>query len=479
MQIGRGQFCSLLSLEANLRIRFAIQDGKLQRSGFDSLQQIVEDVPGISLASILDPEHYHLTAKMKLALAYILAHSVWQFYDSDWMKTGWTSETIQFMKDCGSNSAGEHGKLFAWKPYLSVRFDEEDPGTGEFSEIDGEIHRYPRIRALGIMLVEIGIGLALHRIKEERPAPSLAAKINGNFLLALQYSKDSRFWRDFDYPHYLEAVSHCLNPGTFASPACVRGAGDEDEAKGLKQRRDILYDKVVFPLEKLLRDIRWMEQLTAIGPLETPVKRSSVPLVAERSSTDDATKGPESTGKATEKSRTKSEKAARGWLSRMQRLTSELAETSPRAISDSSSARVRIAVLDTGCDDEAPFFFQSNNGSRLKQWKDWVDGSEHRQDCHGHGTHLVSLVMKIAPEAHVYVARIAESPDALLEAAENVAKVWQLHLVACSIKIWPHADSILGDLLGEQRVESRHNFNVIRIRGGTAVYQQSHPRCSV
>jgi hypothetical protein len=46
---------------------------------------MVEYVPGISLANIL--ELYHLTAKMKLALAYILALSVWQYYDSDWMKT--------------------------------------------------------------------------------------------------------------------------------------------------------------------------------------------------------------------------------------------------------------------------------------------------------------------------------------------------------------------------------------------------------
>jgi hypothetical protein len=414
MQVDRGKFCELIGLGANSRICLTIQDGKLQKSGFETLKQIIEHLPGISLANIL--KLYHFTAKMKLALAYILAQSVWQYYDSDWMKTRWTSETIQFMEECGSNSAGEQGKLFAWKPYLSVRFGDEDPESGEFSDVDGEIHRYPRIRALGIMLVEIGIGSPLHRSVRERPGQSLAAKNNEDLLLAMQYSKNKELWTDYDYPDYSSAVSHCLDPGTFALAPCI-------QEEGLKQRRNILYDKVVFPLEKLLQGTRWMEQLTTIGPLETPAKSSAVRLVAEQSSADDTAAEPPAAQKAAKKTLTKSEKGAKVWLSHMQRLNSELAKTVPGMVQGSSSARVRIAVLDTGCDDNAPFFFHPDNQPRLKQWKDWVDGSDQRKDCHGHGTHLVSLVMKIAPEAQIYVARIAKSPDRLLEASENVAKV--------------------------------------------------------
>lgn len=362
---------------------------------------------------------------MKLALAYILAHSVWQYYDSDWMKTRWTSETIQFMKECRSNNSGEQGKLFAWKPYLSVRFDEEDPESGEFSDVDGEIHRYPRIRALGIMLVEIGIGSPLHGSDQERPAQSLAAKTNEDLLLAMQYSKNEKLWRDCDYPNYLGAVNHCLHPGTFALAPCIRGVGDGEEIESLKQRKNILYDKVVFPLEELLQGTRWMEQLTAIGPLETRPKSSAV-LVAEQSSADDTAVGPSLAQKSAKKTLTKSEKEAKRWLSRMQRLNSELAKTIPRTVPGSFSAHVRIAVLDTGCDDNAPFFLHPDNGPRLKEWKDWVDGSDQWQDSHGHGTHLVSLVMKIAPEAHIYVGRIAKSPDKLFEASKNVAEVSHL-----------------------------------------------------
>jgi len=41
------------------------------------------------------------------------------------MKTKWTSETIQFIKERDSDSPGEYGKIFAWKPYLPVLFGEE------------------------------------------------------------------------------------------------------------------------------------------------------------------------------------------------------------------------------------------------------------------------------------------------------------------------------------------------------------------
>lgn len=394
IEVDQGHFCQLISiaLEANSRICLTIQDERLKKSSFEPRKQIVEHLPGISLANIL--RLYHLTAKMRVALAYILALSVWQYYDSDWMKTRWTSETIQFMKECGS-STHEQGQLFAGKPYLSVRFSDEDCGSGEFSNADGEIHRYPRIRALGVMLVEIGIGSPLHRSDEERPGQSLAAKVNEDLLLAIQYSESPKLWRDCDYPHYLDAVKHCLNPRNFALAPCIQGVGDEEEVNGLKQRRKILYDKVVFSLEELLQGTRWMEQLTTIGPLESPRK-------------------------AAKKILSKSEKDARKWLRHMQSLNSELAQS---ILQSSLSTHVRIAVLDTGCDNDAPFFFQEGNSPRLKEWKDWVDGSDQMQDRHGHGTHLVSLVMKIAPEAHIYVARIAESPDGLLNSSRNIAKV--------------------------------------------------------
>ena len=250
----RGQFCKLISLRADSRLCLVIEDGKLQKSGFEPLQQLVEHVPGISLVNIL--QRYHLTAKMRLALAYILAHSVWQYYDSDWMKTRWTSETIQFMREYENPRAYEQGKFFAWKPYISVRFDNDDAEMSEYSEADGEIHRYPRVRALGVMLVEIGIGSPLVTSNQDFSKPVSAAEINREFFLATSCLDDKKLWKDFEYPNYFDAVKNCLNPGIFAPAPRIRGEDDKKQLEALKQRRDILYDKVVFPLEDLLRGTR-------------------------------------------------------------------------------------------------------------------------------------------------------------------------------------------------------------------------------
>ncbi|KAE8411484.1 hypothetical protein BDV36DRAFT_274502 [Aspergillus pseudocaelatus] len=420
-RIDQGQFCRLISLEADSRLCLTIQDRELQKSGFEPLKQLVEHAPGMSLAEILSI--YHLTPKMKLALAYILAYSVWQYYDSDWMKTGWTSQTIQFMKEHGGNTREERGKLFAWKPYLSVRFGDEDADSAEFSSLDGQIHPYPRIRSLGIMLVEIGIGFPLPRTKPG---------INEDYLLALEYSKDERLWRDCDYPDYISAVNHCLDPGTFNLAHSTLGQGRKELMEGLKQRRNILYDKVVFPIEDLLQGTKWLEQLTAIAPLEAPAKAAATqffPVDIEEAAQPSAVR------KATKSPLTKPQKEAKYWLARMRHFNHELS----RSALPVAPVRVRLAVLDTGCNDNAPFFLSPENDFRLREWKDFVDDANHFEDCHGHGTHLTSLIMKIAPQAEIYVARVAKDPKDILGASENVAQAidwatteWKADIVSMS-----------------------------------------------
>jgi hypothetical protein len=158
--VGLGRICDLLSLKLDCRLCFAIKDQKLWESDdLMPLERLLEEAPSISLSAVL--ERYSLTPKMKVALAYILARSVWQFYDSDWMKTKWTSETIEFIRECKPSNDCEPECLYAWKPYFSIKFSEDDSEFPEYSDADGKIHRYPRVLALGIILVEIGLGVQL------------------------------------------------------------------------------------------------------------------------------------------------------------------------------------------------------------------------------------------------------------------------------------------------------------------------------
>lgn len=84
--------------------------------------------------------------------------------------------------------------------------------------------------------------------------------------------------------------------------------------------------------------------------------------------------------------------------------------------------------MDTGYDRETIFFDNVDRKSRIKGWKDLVDNlSDDTRDQDGHGTHSLSLVMKVAPAADLYVARVARDEKDLKKdlqsASDNVAKV--------------------------------------------------------
>ncbi|PYH72818.1 S8 family peptidase [Aspergillus vadensis CBS 113365] len=424
----KGQFCRLLDLAKGWRLCLSIEDQELYHF-FEPHKQKVDHIPGISLAKVLST--YHLTSRMKLVLAYIIAYSVWQYYDTDWMRTKWTSETIQFMRESDTSGGRGQGKLFTWKPYVSVHFNDEDPLCYEQYKVPGMVHVYPRIRALGIMLVEIGLGFPLP--KRENQGQSLAAEVNAELLTAINYARDEERWKNFDYPDYMNSIRHCLEPGTFDQAACVEGLSAYEQRQHLKQRRNILYEKVVFPLENLLQGTKWIDNYEKIAPLsvlsqDAKIEEATVPENLDK-------------GKAPERrrKRTESEKNASNWLLDLKEFNRELAQVAPAAGSRGVSRSVRIAILDTGYDDNAPFFFSPDVMERLKGWKDWVDGSSQPEDCHGHGTHLVSLVLKCAPDADIYVARISESPHQLLNSSDKVAEAiswasgeWKADIISMS-----------------------------------------------
>jgi subtilisin family serine protease len=72
---------------------------------------------------------------------------------------------------------------------------------------------------------------------------------------------------------------------------------------------------------------------------------------------------------------------------------------------------VRIAILDSGLDPKNPFLIEDKQlpKPRIKEGRSFVHGTEPHdvQDEIGHGTHALGLLLKIAPCAEIYVARVA------------------------------------------------------------------------
>lgn len=314
------------------------------------------------------------------------------------------------MREYSSPLGEGEPNVFTSKPYISVRFGDDDADACESSSTVGEIHRYPRVRTLGIMLVEIGIGSLLPRSEKEHEGLLQAAKINRDWLLAKQYSDSEEPWPDFDYRKYRTAVKNCLNPGIFATAPFMQNANSEKLADGLKKRREILYDYVVFPLEEFLQGTGWKDELHTIGPLRLHLRPASAK----------PTHHPPQIQETAKSAALRDQKSSKRWLKRIDSLNEELKSISLQNV---PTARVRIAILDSGYDADAVFFQSPARRNRLIKWKDWVEDAKQPQDCHGHGTHLVSLIMKMAPEADICVARVARDPGGLDNASEYVAEV--------------------------------------------------------
>ncbi|KAH0499592.1 hypothetical protein TgHK011_006773 [Trichoderma gracile] len=260
-------FCTSLGLDPTSCLCFMFQDGRLRESSFiKPIETCVEHRPGIPLAQVL--RSYSLTPRMRVALAYIVAYSMWQYYDSEWVKCGWTSESIQFIREIDPSDTTTNAKLYAWKPCLSAHFGEEESRPPEHITTRDRMHLYPRILALGILLIEIGIGSP-----RDWTQGSSSSGPDDDWLWALNRCSDREEWGTFDMPMYLSAVKSCLNPQNFfLAPRCDGDApGLMDD---LRHRKHVLYQRVVAPLETVLVSTGWMKELTETEPVNDAIEQS-------------------------------------------------------------------------------------------------------------------------------------------------------------------------------------------------------------
>lgn len=333
---------------------------------------------------------------MKLVLAYIVARSYWQYYDSPWMESQWTSDSIHFLAESPIDEATSGGALYASKPYFAVEFDGKERGESmEYCDSYSVICRYPRLIGLCIMLVEIGRGQTLPI--EDRG--SYEANLNATWTFTRQLANRSKVWGDFDYPDYRKAIVGCLTykPST-------------DDSNLVKTdvfaRKAAIYDIVVQPLEKLLTVLGFFDNLHFLDPIDS----SHGPAPVLEMPTAPAL--PAFNGAST---------ASSQWLDRIMEIN-RFIQTRAKSSSIEPRRRVRVAVLDTGYDGNATFFNKARK-ARIQGKKDFVNDSNDPMDENGHGSHTLALVMKVAPTADVYVARIAKDNSALRNSTDAVAKV--------------------------------------------------------
>ncbi|PNS18386.1 hypothetical protein CAC42_6203 [Sphaceloma murrayae] len=251
--------------------------------------------------------------------------------------------------------------------------------------------RYPRVLALGFLLVQIfKKGSDKFASPEASSTDELINEMAGIGLDII----DSGAWPHVDFLNddigrrFTSIVRVCFDREEFEK-------FETDEAGStiidMDVRRNILYRKVVWPLRCLLQDMELLDKEGRIKNIDD--HRSS--LADRHALAGDITT----------------------------RTAARTAQGTQSAKLDARYLRIRIAVLDTGYNPKSPFFQDPRKLKRLVAWKDMTGKSNSvPADDDGHGSHVLSLAMRSASTADFCVARVAANTAALQSAAEVVAQ---------------------------------------------------------
>ncbi|PNS19980.1 hypothetical protein CAC42_7947 [Sphaceloma murrayae] len=397
--IGLGRFC--LKLERNRLWQRTRIDG--------NIDQDISNSPSLSLRELASSSQ---RSTHRLALAYVLTRSIWQFYTSKWMDAWWSADRIHFMREKARfGEADSNEKINYSIPYLEFH-DTRLAQYGAEESFDHIPHRYPRVLSLGVLLLQVCSQTPIDF--DCGNCNTTEAMLNTFAWRGKQIVNDPGWpgldFKNADIIERLKAVVRtCFEPETFEKP--LRGQG-ETVVIDAEMRREILYHKVVWPLRCLLSDIGLLNEEGRFQDISSHRSALERDAVGENNGADDMVDKIDKKGLP-----------ALQWLN--DACSTVTAQRLFRAYKDPSLKRIRIAVLDTGCDLTSAFFTPQRR-ARLKSWYDLVDTSTQSfVDGDGHGTHVVSLAMRMAQTADIYVARVAGKTEDLEAASGKVAEAIQ------------------------------------------------------
>jgi subtilisin family serine protease len=95
------------------------------------------------------------------------------------------------------------------------------------------------------------------------------------------------------------------------------------------------------------------------------------------------------------------------WIEDFRNLLQKVEQHNPHEV-------VKVALLDTGIDINHIDFEGEYQVGRIKSIRSWVDDNKGKElpmdgDESGHGTFISSLLLDLAPNIHLYVARITKT----------------------------------------------------------------------
>ena len=246
-------FCKTITNRQRGQLNFAIRNHSLilDPSSMRS-QNFILDSSSVSLAKLL--EDTKLSGKMKLLLSYYLAKAVWQFYDSEWMRREWTKETVQFMFE--RRSMHPRG-IYINEPFLNTHFDglRENQGVND----DFRTHPFPKVLALGIMFLEIELGIKIEDYRQPEDIETNGEPtVNADHIAAMGLFNSDSLWEEREtFGAFREVIGACLIPDDFNTAL-----------SDVQSLRNVLKRKVVQPLQALFMAAWGHPDSSQIRPLE-------------------------------------------------------------------------------------------------------------------------------------------------------------------------------------------------------------------
>ncbi|KAL2692043.1 hypothetical protein Neosp_002446 [[Neocosmospora] mangrovei] len=419
-------FCERISTREQYQLSLKVSGKQLHFVEWcEGARSWVPNTPSVSLSTIL--RNHKLSQKMKYLLSYLLAKSVWQFYSTDWMGKEWTNESIHFMfeRRQGAKNAG----IYLNEPFISARFDPDS------SSNDAEFrpHKFPKIKALGIVLLEIELGTVIEdHYDEECYAADGELNSDADLYAALKLFDDPDRLED-TFPLLKTVIGDCLRPTKFMQ-----------HRQSVEELRKVLQEDVVDHLHTLIKlygqpeqialkptvqmqtsQIRHITQPPHSTPLpQQPQVPRNVPMQEQQAVN---AKSVAFNGAVASSITQASSKA---WFEELDQLN-EVLSSLPNEI-DQTYKPVRVAVIDTGINGSDIY------AKHIRGYRDFVANKDDiKQDNTGHGTNSVKLVYKVCADAEVYVARVFEydeadddTQDLMLKAIEHAKNVWKVDIIS-------------------------------------------------
>ncbi|KAL7929058.1 hypothetical protein V8C35DRAFT_325439 [Trichoderma chlorosporum] len=381
--------------------------------------------PGPGRGEILSDvlRQFQLTPKDKVILAYIIAQAYHHFYDSDLMRIKWTSETIWFMPPATKNDD------ILLRPYLIFPFGKLNDPEEDFVDNARLVHRYPRILAIGILLLEIALSKPFQPISQ----PNNISEANCNHKIADNWLKSFKktTWEGFTHKTIFDtAIEYCIRESRLPVNTKNRfgpvGAAKDlttkilpDKQQSILEQRKKFYMNVVRPLKYLaetgfghkIGDKLCIGKKPLADSLSTELSLQNELSNLEASFHSGNTVKPEK------------------WLKDLNSIGTIIERQ--RRIHGVETA-IRVAILDTGIHESD----DSNTSWKIKNKRDFVEASaSNMTDVFGHGTLMARLVQNCSPSAEIIIGRVAKSTNDLKDSQENIKQAILWAGVECQADI--------------------------------------------